>query len=220
MEYHYPAKQINIAAACLNSFEQFQAKNGNLPHWDIPDKLQFVTFRLADSIPQSRLVEYRYNMNTWLSLHPKPWSYADEQEYNKLKNTYEKWLDAGYGECVMKDPAIRSVIMDSLLHDDGKCYDLLHFCIMPNHVHLLLIPYRGHELTSILRTIKTITAIRINRKLGRTGRLWMKESFDTVIRTEEQCTKVVRYISHNGDALNTEHYTVMVPIGNDAPWRR
>ncbi len=220
MEYYYPIKYHNFALSCLSSFEYFQTKKGNLPHWDIPNKLQYVTFRLADSIPQSKLVEYKYTLNTWLGVHPKPWSSADEQEYNKLKNTYEKWLDAGYGACVMKETSIRNIIIDSLLHDDGKCYDLLHFCIMPNHVHLLLIPYPGHDLTGILRTLKTITAIRINRKLGRTGRLWMKESFDTLIRSEEQLDKVVRYISHNGDALDDIHYTVMVPNGNDTPWCR
>ena len=61
---------------------------------------------------------------------------------------------------------------------------MLAWVIMPNHVHLVLRP-QG-RLSAILRWLKTATATRANRLLGKTGEaFWQREYFDRWVRSEK-----------------------------------
>lgn len=62
-------------------------KDRKLPHWEQDGKLQFITFRLADSMPQAALDYMRLEKEEWNKLHPKPWDKATEAEY------YETFAD-------------------------------------------------------------------------------------------------------------------------------
>ncbi len=58
--------------------------------------------------------------------------------------------------------------------------------IMPNHIHLLLLPLRDSDgwpfpLVDILRCLKSTTAHRINKFLDHSGPVWEEESFDHVL---------------------------------------
>jgi hypothetical protein len=64
--------------------------------------------------------------------------------------------------------------------------------ILPNHVHLVLRP-QG-TLSASLRWLKTATATRANRVLGKTGEaFWQREYFDRWIRSEKELASVVAY---------------------------
>jgi hypothetical protein len=58
-----------------------------LPHWRQPGATYFITFRLADSLPQSVLHQWRHERAIWLRWHPPPWS-ADEQLEYEERFTY------------------------------------------------------------------------------------------------------------------------------------
>ncbi len=109
----------------------------------------------------------------------------------------ERWLDAGRGECVLKQPKLRAEIHTSLLHDDGKSYELGDFVIMPNHVHVLLRPLTESPVSKLLGPAKGASARRINSSLGTQGTLWMDESFDHIIRGMDSLKKFQRYIANN-----------------------
>ena len=82
--------------------------SGALPHWNQYGKIQYVTFRLADSLPQSKIAELTELKNRFISNHPKPWDKQDKYAYWKLIGPVEsKLLDAGYGLCILKIPEIR-----------------------------------------------------------------------------------------------------------------
>jgi putative transposase len=49
----------------------------------------------------------------------------------------------------------------------------------------------------ITRTIKSESAERINKALGRTGHVWPDESFDHILRGDESLGKKVLYILEN-----------------------
>jgi len=51
-----------------------------LPHWQQNDVWIFVTWRLADSLPQSQLRDLEREKQIWLGFHPKPWSKDAERE--------------------------------------------------------------------------------------------------------------------------------------------
>lgn len=72
---------------------------------------------------------------------------------------------------------------------------------MPDHVHLICMPLVDENgsisIPEITRTIKSESADRINKALGRTGQVWQDESFDHILRGDESLGKEVLYILEN-----------------------
>jgi REP element-mobilizing transposase RayT len=73
---------------------------------------------------------------------------------------------------------------------------------MPDHVHLLLTPLKKDQeewfsLSGILHSLKSFTAKKINCMCGRTGPLWLEESFDRIVRSEEEFLENWHYIRNN-----------------------
>ncbi|MEX1049052.1 MAG: hypothetical protein WED15_05970, partial [Akkermansiaceae bacterium] len=101
---------------------------GYLPHYNNPETIQSVTFRLADALPQSKLREIGNE------LVESPPGKLDAERRKKI----ESWLDAGMGCCALKHPALGALMQETLLKWDGDRYRLFAWCIMPNHVHVLM----------------------------------------------------------------------------------
>ena len=97
----------------------------------------------------------------------------------------------------------RSIVLDSCLHDNGRKYDLKVAVVMPDHVHLIFTPLINHEtmevfsLAKIMDAIKGASAHKINKALGRTGRVWQAESFDHVLRCSENLDAKALYVLEN-----------------------
>ena len=184
-------------------------EGGHLPHRHQDCKLQFVTFRLADSLPQSVLRELVLQKKEFLELHPKPWNELTAKFFNeKYGKTLEEWLDKGIGECILRNPEVRKIVNDVLRNEDGNSYDIISYVIMPNHVHLLIELNENSVLKDIMQRIKSLTAHKINQYLGRKGNLWMRESYDRLIRSEDHLRYVIHYIERNPRFLKPSDYTL------------
>jgi REP element-mobilizing transposase RayT len=92
---------------------------------------------------------------------------------------------------------VATIVRDSLVFYDGKKYELNSWVIMPNHGHVLLTPMENEHLPDILHSIKSYTALKANRFLGRKGQFWQHESFDRYIRDQNHYSAVIRYIENN-----------------------
>jgi REP element-mobilizing transposase RayT len=101
------------------------------------------------------------------------------------------------GSCVLRQPELAGILQESLLHFEGNRYRLRAWCIMPNHVHVVVKPLAGWTLKKVLHTWKSFAATKIGRALGRSGPLWERESFDHLIRRLEHVAKFVRYVERN-----------------------
>ena len=172
IDYNFPPKGLKSELGWYN--------RGHLPHFEGGTVPQFLTSRLYDSVPQSLIEEWKGNLN-------------DVQ----FRKTVEKFLDAGYGSCYLRDPVVAAMVADSLKFHDGKKYDLAAWVIMPNHIHFLVHPFKGVELSEIAHSIKSYTAHEANKILGRSGRFWQVEPFDRYIRNARHYSAVVRYIENN-----------------------
>ncbi|MDZ4289917.1 MAG: transposase [Prosthecobacter sp.] len=71
------------------------------------------------------------------------------------------------------------------------------YCVMPNHVHVVVKPTSPHEPADLLHSWKGFTAKEINHHLQRSGAVWEPESYDTLVRDTEHLWKVIRYIGKN-----------------------
>ena len=182
-----------------------------LPHWRQDGKTQFVTFRLADSLPQSKLHELSQIRDEWLKAHPQPWDEKTKKEYNLLiGERIDKWLDAGYGNCSLKNPNVRRIVTDAFLHFNNERYVLLALVIMPNHVHTLLTPAEGHDVVATIGRIKGFTASRINKMTNDSGEFWQRDCFDRIIRNEMDFDAKLDYIINNPANLPQDAYTLIV----------
>lgn len=182
-----------------------------LPHWSQGDSIQFVTFRLADSLPQTKLQEFKNAKQQWLASHPKPWDLHSQEDYSRIFGPLvEKWLDAGFGYCLLKEEKTRTIVAHAIRHFDGLRYGLHAWVIMPNHVHVLLSPYNGHLVQDIVGSWKKYTAHEINKLLKRQGSLWERESFDHMVRNAESFQAKLDYIINNPANLPPNTFTLYV----------
>ncbi|MCF8241836.1 MAG: hypothetical protein K9J16_10650 [Melioribacteraceae bacterium] len=141
---------------------------------------------------------------------------------------YEKILDsAKHGKNWLSIDAIADKIYQHLLKYDGTRYRLIAFTIMPNHLHIILIPIDDSQLeteqskrkieqlkkgtqnssdkkkslepsiTRIMRLFKGATANSCNKILKRKGQFWQHESYDHQVRGEKELKILVEYTLEN-----------------------
>ena len=79
---------------------------------------------------------------------------------------------------------------------------------MPNHVHVVLMPYGEWMVQDIIKSIKHYSALCINRLLGRVGQVWQKESFDRIIRDEQHYLNILKYIYNNPRNLTNYSFSL------------
>ncbi|MCF6313920.1 MAG: transposase [Verrucomicrobiales bacterium] len=207
----------------FNPESETQRSRRNLPHWVQSDRTYFVTFRLADSLPRSNRDLLKQERLTWLRSHgltspeeigslPK----SDQHIYHNLfSEKLEALLDNGYGNCVLKNNDLSSLVKTSLHFFDSQRYHLDEYVIMPNHVHLLVCPIEKFSLSSILHSWKRHSAREINRILGNTGTsLWMDENFDHIVRSIDHLQHYRHYIRQNPIEANLPKNTFLLGRGN------
>ena len=114
----------------------------------------------------------------------------------KRRTRIEEYLDRGFGHCELRNLKVASLVEENWLRFDGMDYRLLAWVIMPNHVHLLVEIWQK-PMTELLQNWKGYTARRVNRVLGRRGKLWQDDYWDRYIRNETHYRKVVHYIEWN-----------------------
>ena len=70
------------------------------------------------------------------------------------------------------------------------------WCLMPNHVHLILVPSAGDGLRRALAPTHSCYAVEINRREGRCGHLWQGR-FASVPMDEAHLYACLRYVELN-----------------------
>ena len=189
-------------------------RHRHLPHWRQEGATYFVTFRLADSLPRSKLDQLREERERWLRNHPHPTDEETQERLRKHMQQIEQWLDQGSGSCVLRGERAAGLAEGRLRHFDGDRYALFSFVIMPNHVHACLKPLGHYDVDEILQAWKSVSAGLINRSIARRGRLWQDESFDRIVRDSEHLRRVVKYIEANPAKANAAAWCWTTPAWN------
>ena len=166
-------------------------ERGYLPHFDKPGVVQFITFRLWDSMPASKRGEWEHLLAVETRSNA-PRSDARRKHAQEL----EDYLDRGHGKCHLRDRRIATLVENSLLHHDGKHFRILAWVVMPNHVHVLIEVWET-PLKRIVQNWKSIAAVRANQLLRQTGRFWQPDYWDRYMHDAEQALKATRYIENN-----------------------
>jgi REP element-mobilizing transposase RayT len=160
-------------------------KRKRLPHWEADEAIYFVTFRLADSLPQSVLASLESIRESGI-----------EGARKQFRET-ESCLDRGVGACHLRVMEVAQLVADTLRKFDDSRYRLFAWCIMPNHVHSVFQPYEPYRLASILHSWKSYSAASANNILKRSGPFWQREYYDHLIRNGDQLDRAIRYTAEN-----------------------
>ena len=149
----------------------------HLSHWRQEGATYATTFHTLDALPQHCLRELKQLRADWEQRHPEQrsdeaWlSYA--QQFSRRANA---WLDEG--------------------HDER--YHCAAYAIMPNHCHLIIRPFAGQDLETLLKGIKGAAARGVNKQLGQSGdSLWQQESYDRIIRDSKHLRHALDYLLDN-----------------------
>lgn len=206
---HNNSEVGNFTSLYLDKNQDVNEHRAHLPHWHQDGKLQFITFRLADSLPQEKLDELEQNKERFMQQHLQPWDKETEAQYYKLFGSkIDEWLDAGMGSCLLKFPNIRKIVCDALSFFDGDRYRLHSYVVMPNHVHVLVELLGENKTGDVLHSWKRHTANQINKLIGGSGKFWQHESFDRIIRDKEHYNNVLRYIANNPRNLPEDSFSI------------
>lgn len=73
---------------------------------------------------------------------------------------------------------------------------VLAYCLMPNHVHLVLVPATKDSLPFALRHLHLRYAQRVNRMKNWKGHVWQGRYFASVL-DERHCWAAIRYVERN-----------------------
>ena len=153
-----------------------------LPHGTPDGSILLVTWRLADTMPQTPPEILKRESD------PGRAFVREDPALGRAKSG-PRWL---------KDPRIAAMCVEALRHGEmeRKIYELFAWVLMPHHVHLVLRP--TEPLHEILRWLKSAAGNRANQILGNSGqRFWQREYYDHWIRSETELWKVNRYVEHN-----------------------
>lgn len=171
----------------------------HLPH-QIPDNTPiFLTWNLKGALPKARLIELQEQDRLDREQAKK---LADKQdlEQNLAKKKFarrDNYLDtATRGPNELAIPEIANLVEQAILLGSAKDYKLYAWCVMANHVHVLLKPHL--PLAQITQHLKGGTARLINLLQQQEGRiLWQDESYDHWSRDEEEFFRILDYIEKN-----------------------
>jgi REP element-mobilizing transposase RayT len=118
----------------------------------------------------------------------------------------------------LRDPRIAQITEDAMLHFHNQRYELLAWCVMPNHVHALVhvwqMPlwkviqnWKIHVVTEMRRLHllerrapsrrEDQSSSNSPRRCSALQSFWQREYWDTFMRDEDQERKAVRYVENN-----------------------
>jgi REP element-mobilizing transposase RayT len=159
-----------------------------LPHWTSAGAIYHTVFRLTDSLPAAVIQRFREEEKLATPAVPPE---AD------LAKRVERYLDEGHGNCWLSQPKVAALVARAVTHFESTHYELHAWCVMPNHVHVVMRPLGSQILSDILHSWKSFTAKEANRMLGREGSFWQKESYDHIVRDADELQRTIRYVCEN-----------------------
>ena len=119
-----------------------------LSHYNADEKLQVITYRLADSLPQ--------NIIKTLGAPHSDAGLSNSDSEAKRRIKIEKLLDQIFGSCLLKYPDVAEKVITTWKFNHGKLYDLIAYVVMPNHVHVLIKTKTRSDLGKIVWPWKSL----------------------------------------------------------------
>ncbi|RRA98565.1 transposase [Larkinella rosea] len=176
----------------------------NLPHFQPLEAAYFITMRLYGSMPK-HLIELLKEEQEVVRNRLSASEDTESELYQHQKRyfaRFDSFLDRpDNGPYWLSEPAIAEIVKEALHHRAGMEYGLIAFCLMSNHLHLVIHTYGNTKadffLYRLLQSFKSYTARRANQFLKREGPFWHPESYDHIVRNGDELKRIILYTLNN-----------------------
>jgi putative transposase len=116
----------------------------------------------------------------------------------KTGATYHITARANRREMIMHCDAMRILFLNIIKRAKKKYRFQIHnFCIMGNHVHLIIQPDCNESLSKIMQWILSVFAMAWNRKHFMTGHVWGERFFSKIMNNLNEFLHTFLYVSQN-----------------------
>lgn len=112
--------------------------------------------------------------------------------------TYHVTIRANRRELLLDAPQVKELYL-SVVREAKRRYafQIENFCIMGNHVHLLIKPINNENLSQIMQWISSVFAQRYNRANGLSGHVWGERFYSVALRRFADYIRAFLYINLN-----------------------
>jgi putative transposase len=111
---------------------------------------------------------------------------------------YHVTARANRKEMVLYCDAMKALFLATIKRAKKKFRFQVHnFCIMGNHIHLILRPEPGESLSRIMQWILSVFAMAWNRKHHTGGHVWGERFFSKIIDGIREFLKTFMYVTEN-----------------------
>lgn len=169
---------------------------GYLPHWEIDDAIYFITYRLVDSLPLAVAEQLERERETLVKLIGDETVIQRATVRTRYLRRLNAYLDNGHGECQLRNRKIASCV-DAWKYFDRERYRIVAWCVMPNHVHVIIRLFHGRDLWRTVHSWKGYTARRANQLLEREGVFWFRDYYDHCLRNQRELERTIDYVLGN-----------------------
>ncbi len=128
----------------------------------------------------------------------------------------EEYFDRGAGSCPFLDNRKAGAMAAALRFREGTHYRLLAWCVMPNHVHVVVRLFPGQELAKVVKAWKNFSARTANQALGQKGQFWQREYYNRLIRNGDELDRAIRYVVENPAKAGLENWIWVWSAGWEA----
>lgn len=116
----------------------------------------------------------------------------------KLGATYHVTMRANRKEMIMRDVAVKNLYIQVVhLAKQRYVFRIEQFCIMDNHIHLIIKPQDSSNLSSIMQWINSVFAMRYNKMFSLTGHVWGERFRSFILNSLRDFMHAFEYIDQN-----------------------
>src|SRR3989344_6077012 len=119
--------------------------------------------------------------------------FENQRDYQRFLKTLIYYQIEGPKPRFSKFPSLAITKLD----ENRKLVEILAYCLMPNHFHLLLKQVRDKGITEFLSNLSNSYTKYYNTKYNRVGHLFQSEFKAVIMESNEQLLHVSRYIHLN-----------------------
>jgi putative transposase len=105
---------------------------------------------------------------------------------------------------------------------DKNDFEVVAYCFMPDHLHLLARTVENADLVAFMRLFKQLSGYAYRQLTGDSGVLWQTSYYDHVLRQEEDLHDAARYIWGNpvraGLVESAEEYSYSGSLTMGSEW--
>lgn len=111
---------------------------------------------------------------------------------------YHVTARANRKEMIFDNKGMKDLFLEVLVRAREKYrFRIDNFCVMGNHIHLMIRPGEKESLSRIMQWILSVFAMAYNRVFGYTGHVWGCRFFSRIMASFQQFVKIFEYIDRN-----------------------